>query len=66
MPLQVFAESQNTRVSGHDKNLSASHIALLEELHDFMRELRRAVINGLRACRVDSAQPPTVFNRGNE
>src|SRR5436309_7168275 len=49
---KIFAESQNAcRVSGHDKNLSALHIGLLEELHDFVRELRRAVINGLRACR---------------
>src|SRR6266487_235757 len=40
---KIFAESQNAcRVSGHDKNFSASHIGLLEEPHDFVRELRSA------------------------
>ena len=52
MRLRYLSESDNAGfVTGHGENLSASHIAYLEQTHDFVRHFRRAVSDGLRSCR---------------
>jgi len=65
---EIVAESHNAcLMSGHDKNLSVSHIGLLEELHYFVRQLGRAVNNGLSSLsELDSEALATTSNRDNE
>jgi hypothetical protein len=50
--LKIFAESYDASfVSSHDNNLSALHVGTREELHYFIRQLRRSVLSCLRSCR---------------